>query len=238
MNLAYRTTVTALAAAGALAAGCSNDKTSSAPTSSTRDNDSAGRTTAAAAARAAGNGIDRAFVAAMVRQHQAAITVSRIARQRGTSRFVKRLARDIVTTQGKEISTMRLEDAALAAAGEKRGSLGAPGHTGAMKADTATLEDADPFDPVFLRMMIAHHRAAIEIANVQLDKGQDRELKALARQIIRTQQREIRQMRNQLARPAVRRTRPARPPGPRDPRSGSPDMPGVDDRTGLPAQTE
>ena len=237
MNLTCRTTVIALAAAGAVAAaGCANDKTSSAPTSSTPDNDSTGQTTAAAAP-AAGNGIDRAFVAAMVRHHQAAITMSRIARQRGTSQFVKRLARDIVSTQGKEISTMRLEDAALAAAGEQRGSLGVPGHAGAMKADTATLENADPFDPVFLRMMIAHHRAAIAIANVQLATGQDRELKALARQIISAQQREIRQMRNQLAKPAVRRTRPARPPGPRDPRSGSPDMPGVGN-DGLPRQTE
>lgn len=238
MNLTYRTTVTVLAAAGALAAaGCANDKTSSAPTSSTRGNDSTGQTTAATVTPAAGNGIDRAFVAAMVPHHQAAITMSRIARQRGTSQFVKRLARDIVTTQGKEISTMRLEDAALAAAGEKRGSLGAPGHTGAMKADTATLEAADPFDPVFLRTMIAHHRAAIAIANVQLAKGQDRELKALARQIISAQQREIRQMRNQLAKPAVRRTRPDRPPGPRDPRSGSPDMPGIGN-DGVPRQTE
>lgn len=107
-----------------------------------------------------------------------------------------------------------------------------------MKADTATLEAADPFDPVFLQAMLAHHRAAIEIADVQLSKGQDPALKALARQIIRAQRRELGQMRRQLAIRAVRRTRPARPPGPRDPRSGSPDMPGIGDSGRAPRQSE
>lgn len=107
-----------------------------------------------------------------------------------------------------------------------------------MKARTATLEAADPFDPVFLRMMVAHHRDAIEIANRQLAKGQDRELRALARQIIRAQRRELGQMRRQLAIRAVGPTRPTRPPGPRDPRSGSPDMPGSDDNGRAPRQSE
>ena len=104
-----------------------------------------------------------------------------------------------------------------------------------MKARTATLEAADPFDPVFLRMMVAHHRDAIEIANRQLAKGQDRELRALARQIIRAQRRELGQMRRQLAIRAVRRTRPTRPPGPRDPRSGSPTCPALTTTAACPA---
>jgi uncharacterized protein (DUF305 family) len=238
MDLARRASLTALAAISMTAAGCSNEQTSSAPTSSTRGNPPADQTTASAPPRAAGNGIDRAFVAAMVPHHQAAVTMSRIARQRGTSQFVRRIARDIMASHGKEISTMRLKDAALAAAGAKRGSLGVPGPMVGMKADTATLEAADPMDAVFLRRMVAHHRDAIEIAKIQLAKGQDPELRVLAGQIIRAQRRELGQMRRRLAIRAVRRTPPARPPGPRDPWSGSPDMPGIDDSGRAPRQSE
>lgn len=145
-------------------------------------------------ARVAGDGTDRAFVAAMVPHHRSAVEMAKIAQQRGESAFVKRLADDIVTTQTEEIATLRREDEALDTAGVEKGSLGVPEHAMGMNDDPAELRTAQPFDESFLQMMVPHHEGAIELARAELVKGQDPELKALAQQIIDAQEREISEM--------------------------------------------
>lgn len=169
-------TLAALAAAGALiVAGCGDDKTSS----------------------TAGNGTDRAFVADMIPHHRSAVGMAKIAQARGRSPFVKTLASSIVRTQTKEITQLRIQDKELADAGVKRGSLGAA-HGMGMGGDIGSLKMASPFDPAFLRMMLPHHSGAVEMAKIELAKGEDPELKKLAQQIIDAQQREIGEMRRQL----------------------------------------
>jgi len=158
------------------------------------DDDSSGDS----GSRAAGNGIDRAFVAEMVPHHQSAVEMAKIAQERGQSTFVKQFASDIIRTQTREIAILRREDESLRRAGIKRGSLGLSKHMMGMDGDMAMLKTAKPFDPVFMKMMIGHHEGAIEMAKIELDKGQDPQLKALAREIIDAQQREIREMRKQL----------------------------------------
>lgn len=118
----------------------------------------------------------------------------------GTTPFVRDLARDIVASQRAEIATLRSQDAELADADVERGSLGVPSHMMGMDDDPAMLAGADPFDPAFLRMMIPHHQGALTMARAELERGADPELKRLAREIIATQEREIRAMRAELAR--------------------------------------
>jgi len=172
----------ALVVAGALlVAGCGDD-------------DSSGD----GAPSAAGNGTDRAFVADMVPHHESAVEMAEIAQDRGKSEFVKQLADDIAKTQTEEIATLRREDDGLETAGVKTGSLGVPEHMKGMDDDPAALKTAAPFDEAFLKMMIPHHEGAIEMAKVELAKGQDPELKALARDIIDAQERELGEMREHL----------------------------------------
>lgn len=169
----------ALLAAGALiAGGCGDDDKSSDSASS-----------------AAGNAVDRAFVADMVPHHESAVEMAKIAQQRGESTFVKQLADDIVRTQGEEIDLMRGEDRKLAAAGAKKGSLGVPEHMMGMDDDPAALKTAEPFDKAFIKMMIPHHEGAVTMARAELAKGKQAKLKTLAQSIITTQQREIAAMR-------------------------------------------
>jgi uncharacterized protein (DUF305 family) len=145
-----------------------------------------------------GTGVDRAFATEMVPHHKSAIAMARIAQRRGQSDFVKKLAEDIVTSQGKEVAVLQEEDRDLADAGVEKGSLGVPAHMMGMDSDTATLRTATPFDAAFIRMMLPHHAGAIEMAKAELAKGKDPELKALAQDIIDAQQREVAQMRAQL----------------------------------------
>jgi uncharacterized protein (DUF305 family) len=145
-----------------------------------------------------GNPADRAFIAAMIPHHQSAVQMAKVAQRRGSSTFVKSLADNIVRTQSEEIATMRARDRQLADAAIKRGSLGMSEHMMGMDADMGMLDEAKPFDSAFLRMMIPHHQGAVVMARSELKNGKDAKLKALARDIITAQQREIRAMRKHL----------------------------------------
>ena len=148
--------------------------------------------------RAGGNPVDRAFVADMIAHHEDAVQMAQIARRRGSSKFVKNLADDIVKTQNTEISTMRAAGRRLKNAGVKAGSLGVPDHVMGMDDNPMSLKTAKPFDGAFIRMMTPHHEGAIAMAKAEIAKGKDPELTNLARDIVITQQREIGEMRKHL----------------------------------------
>ena len=147
----------------------------------------------------AGNGTDRAFVKEMIPHHESAIAMAQIAEERGESAFVKRLAADIIRTQKAEISALKREDEGLENAGVEVGSLDMGDDMMDMESDPSMLESADPFDAEFLKMMIPHHESAVDMAKVELEKGKDPQLRKIAEDIIDAQEREISQMREQLA---------------------------------------
>ena len=147
----------------------------------------------------AGNGTDRAFVKDMVPHHESAIEMAKMAQERGESAFVKQLADDIIRSQEAEIVELKREDESLENAGVEVGSLDMGHDMMGMDGDMSKLEAADPFDPEFLNMMIPHHEGAIEMAKAELEKGKDPELRKIAQQIIDAQEREISEMREQLA---------------------------------------
>ena len=152
-----------------------------------------------ASSSAGGNGTDRAFVKEMVPHHQSAIDMAEIAQKRGESDFVKTLAQDIVDTQQTEIDALKREDEALDLAGVNVGSLDMDHDMMGMDGDMTSLEKADPFDTAFVEMMIPHHEGAVMMAEVELDKGADPELKKIAQDIVDAQKREIDEMKKFLA---------------------------------------
>jgi len=147
--------------------------------------------------QAEGNAMDRAFVAEMIPHHRSAVEMAEMALEQGESAFVRDLARDIVRTQNEEISTMRAIDRRLAEQGVERGTMDMAEHERGMDMDEAAmaeLREADPFDRAFVDEMVPHHQGAIRMARMQLDMGQDPELKQLAQEIVDAQAREIEAM--------------------------------------------
>jgi uncharacterized protein (DUF305 family) len=147
------------------------------------------------AGAAAGNATDRAFAGSMIPHHESAVDMGRLA-ERGAGRAeLKSLARQIVRSQRAEIRTLRRIDRQLAGEGVKRGRLGLDRNMMGMGMNMHGLASARPFDRAFIDMMVPHHLGAIRMSRVELRRGDSEELRALARDIIDAQTREIRRMR-------------------------------------------
>ena len=143
---------------------------------------------------AAGNGVDRAFVAEMVPHHESAVQMATVAQQRGQHDEIKDLAGEIIESQNAEIQTMNGLARQFDEAGIEKGELGVPMHQMGMDMNTAMLETAQPFDRAFVDMMIPHHQGAIRMARAELAKGASPEAMDLAEAIIDAQAKEIDEM--------------------------------------------
>jgi len=140
----------------------------------------------------AGNSTDVAFVDGMVPHHRSAIDMAKTAETRGQSKYVKTLASNIIQSQGREISTMEAIKKQLS--GVKKGDLGMNMSAMGMAMDDSKLKTANPFDRMFVDMMIPHHQGAIRMARVELAKGKNSQLKGLAHNVIAAQAKEINSM--------------------------------------------
>jgi hypothetical protein len=106
--------------------------------------------------------------------------------------------------------------AASGATGAHRGAHGGSGHGGGAPASAsaqeayrasmnrmhtamgAGIQHQDP-DVAFTQGMLAHHEAAIEMAQIELQHGRDEQARKLAQAVIDAQKVEVAQMRNWLA---------------------------------------
>ena len=151
--------------------------------------------------RAPGNPSERAFLAAMVPHHEAAVDMARLARERTDEPYIRRLAGDIVRSQRAEIAQMRRIHRRLFGsellpderAHEALGLSAAAAGMDHMDA-AARLRNARPFDRAFVDHMVPHHQGAIRMAEAVLARTQDVELRRLAGEIMATQRREIAEM--------------------------------------------
>jgi uncharacterized protein (DUF305 family) len=143
--------------------------------------------------------IDGAFLTAMVPHHQAAVEMADLARVRAKHPEIEKLAGEIIDAQNREVLDMtfahqRIFGEPLPDRGMAHGGLGLSESEMGMSMDMGELENSREFDRTFIDMMIRHHQGAIRMAQAQLQRGEDPELKALARAIVAAQSREIEQM--------------------------------------------
>lgn len=157
--------------------------------------------TSAPASSAVFNDADVMFAQMMIPHHEQAVEMADLAATRAADSEVKELAEKIKEAQDPEIATM---ESWLREWG-KPVPTGGMGHDmpGIMsEGDMKKLEAAKgaEFDKQFVTMMIAHHEGAIDMARTEEAKGANPEAKALAKTIVTTQQAEIDQMEQILAR--------------------------------------
>ena len=158
--------------------------------------------TPGSSASATSNEADAAFAGHMIVHHEQAVDMAELAESRAGNAEVKKLAAQIKAAQSPEIATMtgwlRSWGRPASPAGMEMGHGAMPGvmSDGDMKKLEA-MSGAE-FDKEFLRMMIAHHEGAIEMAKEETSGGANADAKALAQQIGTSQQAEIDAMKKLL----------------------------------------
>ena len=140
---------------------------------------------------------DEAFLDAMVPHHQGAVEMAEMALDNAEHGEIRRLARNIISTQRAEIENLRsikerefgTSDVPMRMGSEDMESMG-------MMTDPRMLADERPFDRAFIDAMIPHHQSAIEMARVTSEKSDNPDIQTLAGNIVDAQEREIGQMKS------------------------------------------
>jgi uncharacterized protein (DUF305 family) len=149
------------------------------------------------------NQADVAFAVAMQSHHQQAFTAAEMAREQAAMQELSRLAEEVVAARGPEIDLMAGWLRRWAKQGGELPGHGDEPHVEGMLTpqDMSRLESAAgaEFDRLWLRMMIKHRRGAVEMAREHGEAGRHPGAQSLATDVVRTQTREIREMRRLLA---------------------------------------
>lgn len=135
---------------------------------------------------------DRAFMTEMVSHHGMAVDMAEMARDKATHPDLRDTADDIIRTQTAEIKRMQRW--------LKRwyGVTVSPRMTHQDMEDMAELDRASgaEFELRFMSLMTVHHTLAIERAGIARRRAAHRQVRRLARAIVRAQEREIKQFRD------------------------------------------
>jgi uncharacterized protein (DUF305 family) len=138
---------------------------------------------------------DKAFIDAMVPHHQGAIAMARVALRNAEHEEIKKLSRNIVSTQQDEIEELKSIKKEEFGTSEVPMEMSSKEMRGmGMMMDPQALADEDPFDEAFIEAMIPHHQSAIEMARVAKKDSENPRIKELAKNIMSAQKGEIEQM--------------------------------------------
>lgn len=149
------------------------------------------------------NADDVAFATNMIPHHQQAVDLSAIVPERSTNAGLVALAQQISAAQQPEINVMKVFLVQWKENPDTDSGHGGHGNTmqGMVDQDTMTklksLNGAE-FDKLWLQSMISHHQGAIEMAKAEIANGDNVDAKALAKNIVTTQEAEIGQMKQML----------------------------------------
>jgi uncharacterized protein (DUF305 family) len=146
------------------------------------------------------NNADMQFTMMMIPHHEQAVEMAdMILAKDGIDERVITLAEQIKAAQGPEIELM---ESWLDEWGTPMGDMDGMDHGGMMSdTDMQALEDATGAEAsrLFLEQMIVHHEGAIEMAQDEVDNGQNPDVVTLAENIIASQTTEIATMEDILA---------------------------------------
>ncbi|MGC0250457.1 MULTISPECIES: DUF305 domain-containing protein [unclassified Pseudactinotalea] len=151
------------------------------------------------------NDEDTMFAQMMIIHHEGAIEMADLAQEQADSEEVRSIGERISAAQDPEIKQMT---SWLETWGEETSPAGGmEGMDHGMDMEGMSQEEAmaeleslsgAEFDQRFLELMIAHHRGAVDMAQAELDGGENPQALELAQKIIDDQQAEIAEMEQML----------------------------------------
>lgn len=144
------------------------------------------------------SGSDVMFAQMMIKHHEQAIEMGKLAASHAASPDVKALAADIVAEQGPEITQMKSWLSEAGASLEMGHHMAMDGLLSSAQMTALSAATGEAFDKLFLNGMIAHHKGAIAMAKLVEDSSNP-EAAALAQTIIASQTEQIAVMEALLA---------------------------------------
>jgi uncharacterized protein (DUF305 family) len=149
------------------------------------------------------NADDVAFATNMIPHHQQAVDLSALVSGRSTNADLTALAQQISAAQQPEIEVMKVLLVQWKENPENNAGHAGHGDTMQGMVDEATMtklksRSGAEFDELWLESMISHHQGAIEMAKAEIANGDNVDAKALAKNIITTQEAEIGRMKQML----------------------------------------
>jgi uncharacterized protein (DUF305 family) len=149
------------------------------------------------------NADDVAFATNMIPHHQQAVELSALVPDRSTNAELVELAQQISAAQQPEINVMKVFLVQWNENPDTNSGHAGHGNTMQGMVDAATMTklqsmNGEEFDRLWLESMISHHHGAIEMAKAEIANGDNVDAKALANNIVTTQEAEIGQMKQML----------------------------------------
>lgn len=144
------------------------------------------------------SGEDIMFAQMMIPHHQQAVDMGTLAETRASDTEVKALAAKIKAEQSPEIAQMKTWLSSANAPMEMGHDMGMDGMLDADQIETLANSKGAAFDKLFLEAMIAHHKGAIQMAEMVISSN-NVEAAALGKAIIESQTEEISFMESLLA---------------------------------------
>jgi uncharacterized protein (DUF305 family) len=149
------------------------------------------------------NADDVAFATDMIPHHQQAVELSTMVPDRSTNAELIALAQQVSAEQQPEINVMKVFLVQWNENPDTNSGHDGHGNTMAGMVDEATMTKLKSltgaeFDKLWLESMISHHQGAIEMAKAEIANGDNVDAKALAKNIVTTQEAEIGQMKQML----------------------------------------
>ena len=150
------------------------------------------------------NDNDLKFVQQMIPHHEQAVEMSEMVEGKNTSQGLTDLSAKIILAQNSEIDLMQgmLDEWGVKFDPHSAHSSDEHMQSGMMsQSEMLELKDSTGtnFERMWLKMMLIHHQGAIEMAESVSGKGKDLKVQSLAKNIISTQQQEIKQIESLLA---------------------------------------
>jgi uncharacterized protein (DUF305 family) len=130
----------------------------------------------------------------MVPHHQGAIAMARVALKNAKHEEIKKLSRNIISTQQAEIEELKAIKKEVLGTSQVPMEMSPQQMRGMGMMNPQELTNREPFDKAFIDVMIPHHQSAIYMAQVAQEESKIPAIKELAENIVDAQKREIEQM--------------------------------------------
>lgn len=139
---------------------------------------------------------DQQFLDTMMHHHMMAMDMAKMAQPKATHPELKAMIQKMLDQQKKEMDELKALKEQLYSGKGDAINMGLPGVASTKNMDMDSLMSAseEEFDRKFIDMMTKHHKSGIALAQSEVNKGKQSEVKSLAKKIIQSQEKDITEM--------------------------------------------